>query len=193
MLPLLLQMTEPQRSLAGRLSDWDRVSAPLAPLAPAQEELLHQLAGAVAELPRPSLPPAGRGAGGGEVEVGAGPALLAWLQEVESRLGAEQGGSEAATLARLERGAAALAGLADRATASLALLTRLAAQYTAVSQRTVALHTACQHLLQQQTRLAQLDRHLQERLAVFQAADKVGSRRWKLSCYSCAMFRLRTS
>ena len=53
--------------------------------------------------------------------------------------------------------------LSERAGASLELLGTLGSQYCSVSEKTVSLHLACQHLLEEQTRLAELDKDLASR------------------------------
>jgi len=76
-------------------------------------------------------------------------------------------------ISELEKQLELTCGLEREVGASLELLESLSNQYCTVSERTTSLHLACQHLLEEQTRLAELDRDLSERLLVFQSADKV--------------------
>ena len=90
------------------------------------------------------------------------------LSQVEESLGAEQDQPYLAHQAELERQQAITGGLQGEVGGTLDLLNNLSTQYQEVSRRTTSLHEACQHLLEEQQQLAQLDKELQERLSVFQ-------------------------
>ena len=87
---------------------------------------------------------------------------------MEESLGAEQDQPYLAHQAELERQQAITGGLQGEVGGTLDLLNNLSTQYQEVSRRTTSLHEACQHLLEEQQQLAQLDKELQERLSVFQ-------------------------
>ena len=87
---------------------------------------------------------------------------------MEESLGAEQDQPYLAHQAELERQQTITGGLQGEVGGTLDLLDSLSSQYQEVSRRTTSLHEACQHLLEEQQQLAQLDKELQERLSVFQ-------------------------
>ena len=55
-------------------------------------------------------------------------------------------------------------------------MSELTLQYEMVSTKTTSLHTACRHLLEEQTPLAKVSQQVQERLQVFNKADKVAQK-----------------
>ena len=198
---LLLQMSD----LISRLSDWSSISSPLAPLTPAQNDVIGQLGEETRSRPRPAhLPPptSGHVTGGvaSSVSTGSGdhgtsdqghlwPAFrqleeggtslgtcqqfLQWLHQVEENVVAEQSLPYQLFIDQLQKQLEMLNNLSLTAEDSLLLLETLNSQYCSVSDKTVSLHVACQHLLEEQTRLAELDKDLTERLSVFLSADKV--------------------
>jgi len=99
--------------------------------------------------------------------------FLQWLHQVETSLVAEQSLPYQRFIKELERQLVVTSGLEKEVGDSLALLDSLSTKYCMVSEKTTSLHLACQHLLEEQTKLAEVDRDLGERLMVFQAADKV--------------------
>lgn len=190
-----LQMSD----LISRLSDWSSLSSPLAPLTAAQQEVLTQVAEGARTRPPPrhlrapghadtretadtgartssadtELWPAFRQLEEGGTSLATAQQFLQWLHGVEESVVAEQSLPYHQFISQLSRQLDQLDQLSDTAGASLQLLVQLSAQYCSVSDKTVSLHVACQHLLEDQTRLATTDRDLGERLAVFLAADKV--------------------
>ena len=56
---------------------------------------------------------------------------------------------------------------------SLGQLEELTGQYEMVSKKTTELHVACQHLLQEQTKLSETNNILQEKLKVFQVQSSL--------------------
>jgi len=201
--------------LVGRLSDWSSVTSPLAPLSPHQLDVLADLGEEVREratpahiragpaLPDPSstasvlsegaedseLFPAFSRLELGKARVDTGQQFLHWIHQVESSVGGALDQPYREHQEELRRQLAVTGGLQEEVGASLGLLDSLASQYQEVSRRTTSLHEACQHLLEEQQQLATLDRDLQERLAVFQQADKVCTctctctcTRWPTSC-----------
>eukprot|EP00092_Neocalanus_flemingeri_P004451 GFUD01004786.1.p1 GENE.GFUD01004786.1~~GFUD01004786.1.p1 ORF type:complete len:913 (+),score=335.84 GFUD01004786.1:66-2804(+) len=110
---------------------------------------------------------------GGSSSIDTGQQFLQWLHQVETSLVAEQSLPYQRFIRELERQLAVTSGLEKEVGDSLALLESLSTQYCMVSEKTTSLHLACQHLLEEQTKLAEVDRELGERLMVFQSADKV--------------------
>ena len=104
----------------------------------------------------------------GRTKIDTGQQFLQWIHKVEESLGAEQDQPYLAHQAELERQQAITGGLQGEVGGTLDLLESLSSQYQEVSRRTTSLHEACQHLLEEQQQLAQLDKELQERLSVFQ-------------------------
>ena len=104
----------------------------------------------------------------GRTKIDTGQQFLQWIHKVEESLGAEQDQPYLAHQAELERQQAITGGLQGEVGGTLDLLDSLSSQYQEVSRRTTSLHEACQHLLEEQQQLAQLDKELQERLSVFQ-------------------------
>ena len=104
----------------------------------------------------------------GRTKIDTGQQFLQWIHKVEESLGAEQDQPYLAHQAELERQQAITGGLQGEVRGTLDLLDSLSSQYQEVSRRTTSLHEACQHLLEEQQQLAQLDKELQERLSVFQ-------------------------
>jgi len=109
--------------------------------------------------------------GGSSIDTGQ--QFLQWLHQVETSLVAEQSLPYQRFIRELERQLVVTSGLEKEVGDSLALLESLSTQYCMVSEKTTSLHLACQHLLEEQTKLAEVDRELGERLMVFQSADKV--------------------
>jgi len=207
--------------LVGRLSDWSSVTSPLAPLTPHQLDVVADLGDLVKDRPRPAhlaptthLPDPSSSAsvqseGGddsdlfpsfaklelGRTKIDTGQQFLQWIHKVEESLGAEQDQPYLAHQAELERQQAITGGLQGEVGGTLDLLNNLSTQYQEVSRRTTSLHEACQHLLEEQQQLAQLDKELQERLSVFQAADKVAHKLMSptLSVHSETFLPLLTS
>jgi len=105
--------------------------------------------------------------------IDTGQQFLQWLHQVETSLVAEQSLPYQKFIKELERQLVVTSGLEKEVGDSLALLESLSSQYCMVSEKTTSLHLACQHLLEEQTKLAEVDRDLSERLMVFQSADKV--------------------
>jgi len=110
---------------------------------------------------------------GGGHSIDTGQQFLQWLHQVETSLVAEQSLPYQKFIKELERQLVVTSGLEKEVGDSLALLESLSSQYCMVSEKTTSLHLACQHLLEEQTKLAEVDRDLGERLMVFQSADKV--------------------
>jgi hypothetical protein len=104
----------------------------------------------------------------GRTKIDTGQQFLQWIHKVEESLGAEQDQPYLAHQAELERQQVITGGLQGEVRGTLDLLDSLSTQYQEVSRRTTSLHEACQHLLEEQQQLAQLDKELQERLSVFQ-------------------------
>ena len=188
--------------MISRLSDWSSLSAPLAPLSSTELDLITELGEDLKARPVPAHltpstasvsqsersqagPGPGQQGGGrdlmaafrqlesGEVSLATGQQFLQWLHQVEETVLAEQSQPYLAYISRLEQQVEMVGRLADRTEESLGLLESLSSQYWSVSEKTVSLHDACQHLLQEQTRLAQLDKDLAQRLSVFLTAEKV--------------------
>ena len=188
--------------LISRLSDWSSLSSPLAPLTESQQEVITQLGEETRQRPRPphigvrdvsgevrsepgergsdvtgqtsrELWPAFRDLEEGGVSLATQQQFLQWLHGVEESLVAEQSLPYHRFIDQLSKQLEMVDSLSERAGASLELLETLSSQYCSVSEKTVSLHLACQHLLEEQTRLAELDRDLAARLAVFLTADKV--------------------
>ena len=118
----------------------------------------------------------------GKINLGSGQSVstlgtcqqfLQWLHCVEESVVAEQSLPYQQFIDQLQKQLDMLDNLSTTAEDSLALLETLSSQYCSVSDKTVSLHVACQHLLEEQTRLAELDKDLGERLSVFLTADKV--------------------
>jgi uncharacterized phage infection (PIP) family protein YhgE len=58
----------------------------------------------------------------------------------------------------------------------LDLLHQLGEQHTFVSTKSNSLHTACQHLLEEQTQLSELSEQLSQRLVFFTDADRIAQK-----------------
>ena len=59
---------------------------------------------------------------------------------------------------------------------SLELLQQLSSQHEFVSAKSTSLHTACQHLLEEQTALSALCEQLSQRLVFFSDADRIAQK-----------------
>ena len=187
--------------MISRLSDWSSLSTPLAPLSSCQLDLVTELGEELRTRPPPAhltsgpasqrdhgdpqpgdrvrsggeteLLPAFRQLEDGELSLGTAQQFLQWFHQVEESVVREQSAPYTNYIARLEHQLELVTRLSDRTEESLTLLERLSAQYWSVSEKTVSLHDECQHLLEEQTRLAQLDKDLAQRLSVFLTAEKV--------------------
>ena len=93
---------------------------------------------------------------GGGQSIDTGQQFLQWLHQVETSLVAEQSLPYQRFIKELERQLVVTSGLEKEVGDSLALLESLSSQYCMVSEKTTSLHLACQHLLEEQTKLADL-------------------------------------
>lgn len=109
----------------------------------------------------------------GSAKIDTGQQFLQWIHQVDESLTAQQDVPFKRYINELERQVEVTTNLEKEVEGSLSLLESLTEQYLAVSERTTSLHEACQHLLEDQTKLAEIDSDLQSRLAVFHQADKV--------------------
>ena len=183
--------------MVSRLSDWSSLSSPLAPLTSCQLDLVTELGEELRTRPSPAhltsspssphlptedrgrlreqreLLPAFRQLEDGEICIATGQQFLQWFHQVEESVVREHIVHYLNYIIKLEQQLELVTRLSDRAEDSLALLESLSSQYWSVSEKTVSLHDACQHLLEEQTRLSKLDKDLGERLSVFLTAEKV--------------------
>ena len=185
--------------LISRLSDWSSLSSPLAPLNQSQHDIISQLSDetrtrarpahltthvsghvsqdsrseSVGDVSRRDTWPVFQQLESGEERMVTCQQYLQWLTLVEESVAAEQSAPYQLFIHQLQSLLDMLTEVSGQAGDSLELLETLSDQYCSVSDKTVSLHEACQHLLEEQTHLAELDKQLTERLTVFTSADKV--------------------
>lgn len=198
-------------SIVSRLSDWESVDRPLAPLTPEQLDAVLDLADLTRDRPLPAhlrqvgaagdksttvehsstaslasedrgessnigLFPAFQKLENGETKIDNGQVFLQWYHQVETSLSNQQDQPYKRYISQLQQQANITGGLQSQVKSSLDQLSDLSKQYEMVSTKTTSLHTACQHLLQEQTRLAEVSQQVQDRLTVFQEADRVAQK-----------------
>lgn len=112
----------------------------------------------------------------GATKIDNGQRFLQWFHQVETSLSVQQDQPYRRYIRELEQQANVTGGLETQVKESLDQLSELTLQYEMVSTKTTSLHTACQHLLEEQTRLAEVSQQVQERLQVFTEADKVAQK-----------------
>jgi len=185
-----------------RLSDWESVDTPLTSLSDTQLAVIDQLAAAVKERPLPAhvvrssdvnerassrsvtseggsgwsasdLLPVFQQLEAGKVTISTAQQFLHLMHQVESSLLDEESKPYQSYIEELQRQQAVTADLKTQVDFSLSQLLELTDQYESVSKKTTELHVACQHLLQEQTKLSETNAVLQDKLKVFQDYEKI--------------------
>ncbi|XP_023321299.1 conserved oligomeric Golgi complex subunit 3 [Eurytemora carolleeae] len=187
-------------SIVSLLSDWDSIDNPLTALSSVQLDTITDIANFIREPPLPrhikrsqdpleaassrSVTSDGQGNGGellpvfqqlesGKAIISTGQQFLQWIHQVESSLLDEESKPYHQYIAELERQRVVTLNLQNQVSSSLGQLEELTGQYEMVSKKTTELHVACQHLLQEQTKLSETNNILQEKLKVFQEYEKI--------------------
>jgi len=191
-------------NILSRLSEWEGVDDPLAPINQIQADAISAVASKVNERPLPShvkqkhleahrdevatahtdqnkRTPAGGGdlfpvfesIERGDLVISTGQECLHWMHQLEACLLDQELKPYHHYIEELERQKNITSSLQTEVTASLDQLSLLTGQYESVKQKSTELHTACQHLLKEQTQLNQTNLKMQENLKVFQEYEKI--------------------
>jgi len=109
----------------------------------------------------------------GELVISTGQECLHWMHELEACLLDLELKPYHQYIEELKRQKEITTGLQTQVTTSLDQLSLLTQQYESVSQKSTELHTACQHLLKEQTQLNDTNQKMQENLKVFVEYEKI--------------------
>ncbi|XP_076040956.1 conserved oligomeric Golgi complex subunit 3 [Oratosquilla oratoria] len=188
------------------LSNWEDGSNPLSPLTPEERDSIIELTSIAGERPFPVGVEAVEGAGGeasdtgvglcegdsssthqelaasfaalslGEKKIESSQQFLTWFASVEEEMGIEQDSPYRDYVNQLQGNRQECHTLLSQLDDALQNLQTLSDQYTSVSNKTNALHTDCEHLLAEQTRLANKADTIENKLAYFLEVQKISQK-----------------
>ncbi|XP_045116717.1 conserved oligomeric Golgi complex subunit 3-like [Portunus trituberculatus] len=183
------------------LSNWEDDSSPLAPLTPRERDSIIEVTAGSEWRPLPLGEEGEEGEKGGgearqdtpdqakhrlhdslaalklgEVKIESSQQFLTWFAGVEGEMCEEQDTPYRDYVNQLESHRAECHTLLAQLDEALANLQQLSSQYTSVSNKTSALHTDCEHLLAEQTRLANKADTIESKLMYFKEIDKISQK-----------------
>lgn len=181
------------------LSNWEDDSSPLAPLTPRERDSIIEVTAGGDWRPLPPCKEGGEGGGEGrstsadpsskhrlhdslaalklgEVKIESSQQFLTWFAGVEVEMCEEQDSPYRDYVSQLEGHRAECHTLLAHLDEALENLQHLSSQYMSVSNKTSALHTDCEHLLAEQTRLANKADTIESKLTYFKEIDKISQK-----------------
>ncbi|KAK3872541.1 hypothetical protein Pcinc_022385 [Petrolisthes cinctipes] len=185
------------------LSNWEEDRSPLAPLTPRERDSIIELTSASGWRPLPSPINNEKHYGGGDVllpaninttqpdpkllhslhtmklgelRIESSQQFLTWFAGVEMEMCEEQDGPYRSYVNQLESHKSECDALLSQLDQSLGNLQHLSSQYTSVSNKTSALHTDCEHLLAEQTRLTNKADTIESKLTYFKEVDRISQK-----------------
>ncbi|XP_063599673.1 conserved oligomeric Golgi complex subunit 3-like [Penaeus indicus] len=112
----------------------------------------------------------------GEVKIESSQQFLTWFAGVEAEMCEEQDGPYRDYVSQLVSHRSECQTLLAQLDEALNNLQHLSGQYTSVSNKTSALHTDCEHLLAEQTRLTNKADTIESKLAYFKEVDRISQK-----------------
>ncbi|XP_052216084.1 conserved oligomeric Golgi complex subunit 3-like isoform X2 [Dreissena polymorpha] len=192
-----------QRKLRERLSQWDSQSDPKAPLTTFQKDIFIELTNFANERPFPNELPADESSQllkapsdaqdstgshslilrymqqvdtEGSSRIENAQQFFSWFSEVESEIEKEEDLPYRSHMEELASHRAQCDWVLDEVSAGLDHLMELQRQYVHVSTKTNALHEACEHLLEEQTRLMNQAENISNKLSYFNELETISSK-----------------
>lgn len=108
--------------------------------------------------------------------IDTGHQFLEWLHQIEHSLQTQSDAPYRHYIEQLEQQRDNADQLLTRVNQGLSQIELLAQQYHFVSEKSNSLHMACQHLMQEQTKLSALSDQISERLVFFTSVDKISQK-----------------
>jgi hypothetical protein len=102
--------------------------------------------------------------------------FMAWCAEVEAQAESEQDKCYREYISQLRQYQCQCGEMLEEAESALATLATMRERHQFVSQRTGALHSACQQLMEDQTKLVNLAESISSKLTYFTELDRIGTR-----------------
>ncbi|XP_068242874.1 conserved oligomeric Golgi complex subunit 3 isoform X1 [Palaemon carinicauda] len=112
----------------------------------------------------------------GKVKIESSQQFLTWFANVEEEMCEEQDGPYKDYINQLDSHRSECRTLLSQLDQALDNLHHLSSQYTSVSNKTSALHTDCEHLLAEQTRLTNKADTVESKLTYFTEVDKISQK-----------------
>ncbi|XP_037284868.2 conserved oligomeric Golgi complex subunit 3 isoform X2 [Rhipicephalus microplus] len=189
------------KEIKDNLENWEHPSEPLAPITEKQAEGISQLMAHVAERPMPDgmppslsttpdlkrkamplvpelseLPECLQKVWKGDVAITNAQQFLTWFSEVEERMMEESDWEYTNYVDVVSSYREKCCGLLSEIDASMAQLRLLQEEYELVSNKTNALHEACEHLLDEQSKLMNAVETIAEKLRYFTELDTLSQK-----------------
>ncbi|XP_067128052.1 conserved oligomeric Golgi complex subunit 3 [Centruroides vittatus] len=191
-------MVSDQKQISDKLSEWEKDNDPLAPLSEKQLESVEKLRLRAGERPYPpSLPQNSENSTFVSLEaekidkdvsesfnelqivqkkIETPQQYLSWYSEVEDMMIKDDDNFYRLYLEEYKKHSSQCSSLINEVTTALNQLENLQQKYLHVSNKTNNLHEACEHLLEEQTKLANSSETISERLRYFNELDSISQK-----------------